>query len=65
MKAYVIKLTKTEAEALTYAIGSINDEHKILSLVTFNKLVNIIFGGIGSYDRSVKRNSSIHLYYDG
>jgi hypothetical protein len=66
MKGYKVILTQTEAEALTYAIGSVDNKHTILTCDIFHNLIDMIFNdGVRCYDRDVKHPSTLGLYYGG
>jgi hypothetical protein len=64
MKEYKVILTQTEAEALTYAIGSVDDKDTVLTYNVFHDLVNTIFhNGIRCYDMDTKHPSTLGLCF--
>ena len=43
MKEYIVKLTQTEAEALTYMVGGLSRNTPVINTDMFNSLENEVF----------------------
>jgi len=64
MKEYIVKLTQTEAEALTYMVGGMTGDTPIFDHKMFKQFENTVFieNNI-RYNYNIRCNSSTLKYY--
>jgi hypothetical protein len=63
MKEYIVKLTKTEVEALTYSLGRQNMSTPILTSNMYYTLLELVFDGDKElyFDKNLKHSDTLHF----
>jgi hypothetical protein len=64
MKEYIVKLTQTEAEALTYMVGGMTENTPIFNYKMFKQFENTVFLDNNiRYNHHIRCNRSTLKYY--